>query len=110
MVFFNLKVITNGVYIVPCFTEPPCLAELERIQVLDGGKRKYGMYPTWELFFIKELMRNSDRLCQVLSISTQQKQTKSAISVFNMCMQAAETLNVCIFGHVCMHVHFADFC
>lgn len=27
-------------------SEPPCLAELERIQVLDGGKRKYGRYLT----------------------------------------------------------------
>lgn len=31
------------------FKEPPCLAELERIQVLDGGKRKFGKYSFYKL-------------------------------------------------------------
>lgn len=31
------------------FLEPTCLAELERIQVLDGGKRKFGRYLTSHL-------------------------------------------------------------
>lgn len=30
----------------PLVSEPPCLAEIERIQVLDGGKRKFGRCPT----------------------------------------------------------------
>lgn len=51
--------------------EPPCLSELERIQVLDGGKRRFGRYPHQSL---SPLMVLSPRLLKRFFLSADDKQ------------------------------------
>lgn len=55
---------------VPCSEEPPCLTELERIQILDGGKRKYGRW----CFYCQAVFQGDEREVRTMLPAVKHKQ------------------------------------